>query len=321
MKLNISGSLFKILYWLTRSSDIVSCEQLITGRPPLRIKRDYISILSALAIIAIILNHANLGHIRFIHTSEIVKIALYLFTVISSFKLVVNHRAELKDNNFLGLYITKRLDRLYRPYIGYTVLMFLPLYFAIRLRDYIPILNSFVGLNFLDSGYLNAVYEFLIGNNSIVHHLWYLSTLLIVTVFFLSCIYFYNMKKYYLIPMLMIFFLGLSYMVKDNRFIEFFIAYSLGALLGCFFEVYNAPIKSLPALTYIGDNSFYIYIFHEPIIEPTLVLLFFKLLNIHSDFNFLVILIVPLVIALSVLTYKTTKLIGLNWLIENTGIL
>jgi len=102
------------------------------------ILRNRIVFMDGLAIFFIVLCHTMGG----LNTSDSIFVNRYtgvfgltLFTFSAGLKLGVNHSNEIENRLFIKKYFTKRLIRMYKPYIGYSILTFIPLVFI----DYIPL--------------------------------------------------------------------------------------------------------------------------------------------------------------------------------------
>jgi peptidoglycan/LPS O-acetylase OafA/YrhL len=163
-------------------------------------KLDLLLLFDGIAIFLIVLDHGLIYYpenpLYFLYPS-IGYLGLSLFTFTSGYKLFFNHEKDLGKKIFLGQYFTKRFIRMYKPYIGYTLLIFLPLLFI----DYIAI-NIF-HFNFpgsvqfitsLETMTFAGFLSFLLGNNFVSGHLWYLIALIGITSICFTILYFSNIK-------------------------------------------------------------------------------------------------------------------------------
>ncbi|WP_445474191.1 acyltransferase family protein [Methanococcoides methylutens] len=123
---------------------------------------------------------------------------LVLFTFSAGLKMSLNHFDEINDRTFLSNYFIKRFVRLYKAYIGYTLLAFVS-YFSV-----LYISTHYLRLGFVDfnewwgSLGLNELFNTLIGVNFVSAHLWYLVALLVITSVCFSIIYYFNVRALFL---------------------------------------------------------------------------------------------------------------------------
>jgi len=107
--------------------------------------KDKITLIDGISIIMIVLFH-ELGGINRPDSIFLLKylatFGLVLFTFSSGLKMGINHSTEINDKSFISKYFVKRFTRLYKAYIGYTLLAFVPLYCI----SYISI--NYLNLNF-----------------------------------------------------------------------------------------------------------------------------------------------------------------------------
>jgi peptidoglycan/LPS O-acetylase OafA/YrhL len=154
-------------------------------------------LLDGLSIICILLFHElggiNSGMAIFL-SKYLVCFGLVSFTFSSGYKLILSHRADLSDKQFLGNYFLKRFVRLYKPYIGYTLLMFMPLLLLMYLAKYYFRLNIAGVSSFWNSLTIRAFFNLLVGNNLIADQLWYLVALLVITAVVFSILYLSNLR-------------------------------------------------------------------------------------------------------------------------------
>ncbi|AKB46594.1 hypothetical protein MSKOL_0817 [Methanosarcina sp. Kolksee] len=169
--------------------------------------KDKITLIDGISIIFIVLFH-ELGGINRPDSIFLLKylatFGLVLFTFSSGLKMGINHSAEINDKSFVSKYFVKRFTRLYKAYIGYTLLAFVPLYCI----SYISInyLNlNFEGIaNFWNNLNIDGLFKTLIGNNIVSYQLWYLIALIVITTICFTIIYYFQIDTlFYLgIPLL-----------------------------------------------------------------------------------------------------------------------
>ena len=127
-----------------------------------------------------------------------VHLGLSLFTYSAGYKLVLNHLNELDQKPFLSKYYIKRFIRLYKPYIGYSILMVVPLLIIAYFTTYIFHLNFGGMTTFLtaisDLNFYSILSFFWGGNNPIAFQLWYLIALIYITSICFTILYFLDIK-------------------------------------------------------------------------------------------------------------------------------
>ena len=129
---------------------------------------------------------------------------------------MINHSNKIDQKDFLSAYYIKRFVRLYKPYIGFTLLMVFPILLVVYIASHffhitsppltrpfwilftsnIPVNTIFVTVfnNISISNFLN----FLCGDNIIVSQLWYLVALIVITSVCFTILYFLNIKWLFL---------------------------------------------------------------------------------------------------------------------------
>ncbi|WP_048065328.1 acyltransferase family protein [Methanosarcina acetivorans] len=173
------------------------------------LKLNRLTLLDGIAIILIVFYHSiqtfnTPDAIFWKSTIEIQVLGLVLFTFISGYKFVLNHINELEDKQFLKKYFAKRFIRLYKPYIGYSLLIFIPEYIAIYIATHY-FKADFGGItNFWNSLNIQGLENLLVGTNFIAMHLWYLFSLLIITVICIIILYFFNIQTLFIFSLLML---------------------------------------------------------------------------------------------------------------------
>ena len=93
-------------------------------------KLDTLLIFDGIAIFFVLFYHAIGGYpdnpLSFF-LPFIAPLCLTLFTYSAGYKLAYNHLTDLDQRPFLSKYYLKRFIKLYKAYLGYTILMLLPL--------------------------------------------------------------------------------------------------------------------------------------------------------------------------------------------------
>ncbi len=165
-----------------------------------RTKLDTLLLFDGIAIFFIVTAHILGGHSNnplFFLWDKLGILGLSLFTFSSGYKLMINHVNDLDQRAFLGEYYNKRFIRLYKPYMGYTLLSVFPLVMVVYLAIHVLHLN-FPGLsNFftlIDTMNIFSFLSFFAGNNPIAPQLYYLITLIGITSICFTILYFLNMK-------------------------------------------------------------------------------------------------------------------------------
>ena len=166
---------------------------------------EMIVLLDGVAILFIVIFHALFGQVDnplFFLTRYLGFFGLSLFTFTAGYKLVFNHRDELGRKIFLGTYFFRRFVRLYKPYLGYTLLIIFPV-----LITYYLALNvfhlSFPGITqFFSIVYTANVFtilSFLTGDNPVTGHLWYLIALIYITAVCFTVMYLSDIRSLFLL--------------------------------------------------------------------------------------------------------------------------
>jgi peptidoglycan/LPS O-acetylase OafA/YrhL len=166
---------------------------------------ELIILLDGVAILFIVTFHALFGQVDnplFFLTRYLGFFGLSLFTFTAGYKLVFNHRDELEGKVFLGTYFFRRFIRLYKPYLGYTLLIFFPV-----LITYYIALNvfhlSFPGITQFFSAIYTAnvftILAFFTGDNPVTGHLWYLIALIYITAVCFTVMYFMDIRSLFIL--------------------------------------------------------------------------------------------------------------------------
>lgn len=214
-------------------------------------KLDTILLLDGIAIFLIVFYH-ELDPVSTLKPYLVVP-GLTLFTFSSGYKLMINHSNQLEQRVFLIKYYIKRFFRLYKPYIGYTLLSAFPFllvsYVAVNCFHYnYPGLTIFTTINNMN---ILSILNFFLGINPIAYHLWYLVALIVMTGICFCILYFLNTKWLFFsfIPFCLIallikfgiiqieFFLGSFTFSKVFIYLPFFI-------LGCYWAYNQQPYQT-----------------------------------------------------------------------------
>jgi len=215
------------------------------------INRNYISIIDGIAIIFVLLNHSYYAPFQ----KYLGIFGVILFTFSSGFKLIFNHGNDLKSSLFLKYYLIKRVKRLIKPYIGYTILVIPIIYILIYIFKSMNIifLNNFQGFRFIvENNANNLIYNFVIGNNPFVGQSWYLFTLMWITAICLILLNFIGLK--YLLKLYFPIFLLCIYLSTNETFWFWPKIFMYGPVFiyGMFFaELYQSKIWAFNAIIYV----------------------------------------------------------------------
>lgn len=163
-------------------------------------KLDTIVLFDGIAIFFIVIYHELVYYQNtplFSLEPYLVYLGLSLFTFSSGFKLMINHSNELGQKIFLSKYYMKRFIRLYKAYVGYTLLTLIPLLIVIYFAIYIFHLD-FPGittiLTKINNTNIFSFLKFLCGDNPITSQLWYLIGLIVITSICFTILYFLDIK-------------------------------------------------------------------------------------------------------------------------------
>lgn len=129
-------------------------------------------------------------------------LGLSLFTFSAGFKLVLNHSGELEDPRFLGSYFLRRFVRLYKPYLGYTALVFFP-FLAVCYIAWSVLGLRFPGISTFFASIAAVSPEkilwFFAGDNPVTGHLWYLIALIIITATVFTLLLLVNLRLLFIL--------------------------------------------------------------------------------------------------------------------------
>ncbi|MGV8174100.1 MAG: acyltransferase family protein [Methanothrix sp.] len=294
-------------------------------------------LIDAVAVIFIVLFHAQ-GFYP-LPIDQVLRVSgLALFSFSAGYKFMYNHHQDLQNKVFLKSYMITRFKRLYKPYIGYTLLI-LPIW-AVIIWIGRNIFNlNYSGLNVFDNPIIDTVWLFVIGQNPFGGHLWYLVMLLEVTFLCLLVLYVFNIKILFGLGFTCLSVLIFQYAIEflfsmslatdililiyveaiEFGYLSNIIKYGSIYIIGMFIATkVTFPEKlATPLLTpllVIGSYSFYIYLFQWPFLLPIPGKLLYDILNINSIF--VPIFLVLFVVATSIVIYRIMNVFGINRLIE-----
>jgi len=169
--------------------------------------KDKITLIDGISIIFIVLFH-ELGGINRSDSIFLIRylatFGLVLFTFSSGLKMGINHSAEINDKSFISKYFMKRFTRLYKAYIGYTLLAFVPLYCISYISINYLNLNFENIINFWNNLNIDGLLKTLIGHNIVSYQLGYLIVLILITTVCFAIIYYFQINTlfYFIIPLL-----------------------------------------------------------------------------------------------------------------------
>lgn len=156
---------------------------------------EIIILTEGVAILFIVIFHAMVGQVGnplFFLIHYLGFFGLSLFTFTSGYKIVYNHQNDLKSRIFLGTYFLRRFFRLYKPYLGYTLLIFFPVLITYYLAFNIFHFRFSGIIQFFDTIYTANIYSilsFFAGDNPVSGHLWYLIALIYITAICFTVMY------------------------------------------------------------------------------------------------------------------------------------
>jgi peptidoglycan/LPS O-acetylase OafA/YrhL len=180
---------------------------------------DTILFCDGIAIFFIVLYHELVGKTNYPLNSlcpYLVAMGMTLFTFSSGYKLVINHVNTIDQRIFLSKYYIKRFIRLTKAYLGYTLLMILPVLTVVFVASHFfhivppPGTRSFwilftaqsPGISIFSTIFntinIFTFLNFLGGENLIAGQLWYLVALLGITSICFTILYFLNIKWLFL---------------------------------------------------------------------------------------------------------------------------
>ena len=173
---------------------------------------ELIILLDGAAILFIVVFHAMIGQADnplFFLTRYLGFFGLSLFTFTAGYKLILSHHDDLKSRIFLGTYFLNRFVRLYKPYLGYTLLIFFPVliiyYLAFNAFHFnFPGITQFLNTVYTANSY--TVLAFFAGENPVTGHLWYLIALIYITAVCFTVMYLSDIRSlfYLFFPFLLL---------------------------------------------------------------------------------------------------------------------
>jgi len=161
---------------------------------------ELIILLDGVAILFIVVFHAMIGQSGnplFFLTRYLGFFGLSLFTFTAGYKLMLSHHEDLKSRIFLGTYFLTRFVRLYKPYLGYTLLIFFPVLITYYLAFNVFHLRFSGITQFFDTIYAansHSILAFFAGENPVTGHLWYLIALIYITAICFTIIYLSDLR-------------------------------------------------------------------------------------------------------------------------------
>jgi peptidoglycan/LPS O-acetylase OafA/YrhL len=168
-----------------------------------------ITLIDGISIFFIVLFHEMGGINRpdsLFLVKYLVTFGLVLFTFSSGFKLSLNHSNEITNRPFLRKHLTKRFIRLYKAYIGYTLLAFVPLYCISYVASNFLKIN-FEGISsFMNNLNIDGLLKTIIGDNIVSSQLWYLIALIAITAVCFTIIYHLRIRALFFFFLLLILF-------------------------------------------------------------------------------------------------------------------
>ncbi|SES77561.1 Peptidoglycan/LPS O-acetylase OafA/YrhL, contains acyltransferase and SGNH-hydrolase domains [Methanococcoides vulcani] len=246
-----------------------------------------ITLMDGCAIFFIVLAHelegTNTPDALFL-TKYLAVFGLVLFTFSSGLKMGLNHFDEINDKTFLSNYFIKRFIRLYKAYIGYTLLAFISYFSVLYISTYYLKLN-FVDFNeWWNSLNVNDLFNTLIGTNFVSAHLWYLVALLAITSVCFSIIYYFNIKTLFLFifPLMIFDIIYWDYLMLHSMILFKIVAYMPIYIFGIFCGRYL--IDHMNKNIFHGLSMFFIVIFLLSVAYPNNTILKYDILIYGSTF-------------------------------------
>jgi len=108
--------------------------------------------------------------------------------------------------SFLSKYFIKRFIKLYKAYIGYTILAFIPLYCVIYLATFHFKLNVWGTNHFWNNLNLEGLLNIIAGDNFVDSALWYLIALIIITFVCFTILYYFSLPTLFYFSLALIIF-------------------------------------------------------------------------------------------------------------------
>lgn len=251
--------------------------------------------ISGLSIIFIILHHIIALHGQLIGMSLmfssgiLATIGVYGFTFVAGYKLFLNHSGDFDNRHFYKQYMPKRVMRLIKPYITYTLILFVPFFLFKDKFALAPTLSM-----------SEVLVELLKGNNIIAPPLWYLYMLCVITLIIMITLYINR----YLLLIAIIPMWALSF-----QWIDFYIVFCIG-MIAASARILEFDLTYPNLIILVGINSFWLYLFHYPI--------FSVIDRLLVSLNPLIAIVSTFIITISgcFLAYELMKKLNILWLFE-----
>jgi peptidoglycan/LPS O-acetylase OafA/YrhL len=239
--------------------------------------RNSLDTLSGLAIIFIVIYH-SLGGYRFLGGEVFFSdfhyfllayagfIGLALFSFVAGYKFIYNHNKNIGSRAFLRSYALRRIRRLYGPYVLYTLAV-IPIYATlIVLGNHFRL--DYTAMHVFDAGTKALIISFLTGPNLLAPHLWYLVSLLLITLVCIGLLYVSDMRAIYIVGLISAILAVLGISPALDSIFTYGSIFILG--MGAARTKKEIPLIRSRILSALGRDSFWIYLLHLPFIEPAL---------------------------------------------------
>jgi peptidoglycan/LPS O-acetylase OafA/YrhL len=254
-----------------------------------------ITFIDGIAIITIVLYHSLAFQISTPFNIENIGMAgLALFTFSAGLKMGYNHFKEMSNKEFLKKYFVKRLVRLYKPYIGYTALIFIPVYFEMYIAKNLLHLKSDGITRYWDNLNINGLIKLIIGSNFVSSHLWYLILMILITLVCFIILYCFNTRGLFLSFFLLIVF-NFSLLNFFPNIFKLAFVYSPIYIFGIFYaSCFNSKLNIALNLAF---SVLFVLITYVSLIKTNFFLLTFSnfsLLIYGLFFSCFIILIIPI---------------------------
>ncbi len=241
-------------------------------------KLDILWFFNGIAIFFIITYH-YLG----VTADSIGYLGMTLFTFSAGYKLIYNHLNELNQKIFLSEYFIKRCVRLYKAYLGYSLLILFPLLIITYLGVYFFHFDFPGFATFLDLINNLNIFNFIgffLGTNPIAGPLWYLVALIGITSICFTVLYYSNIKwlfiffiPFFLISLLIILFWSQFNAIQFESIFEPIMVVRIFLYLPYYiFGAYFAYNQHYQKCKWFQVSQFYFPIFFLILIAPIIVL-------------------------------------------------
>lgn len=254
-----------------------------------------ITFIDGVAIITIVLYHSLVYQTNISFDTKNIGIAgLALFTFSAGLKMGYNHFEEMNDKEFLKKYFVKRLIRLYKPYLGYTALIFVPVYIEMYIARNLLHFESESVTRYWDNLNVNGLIKLIFGSNFVSNHLWYLILMIVITLVCFVILYCFSTRGLFLsfFPMLLF---NLSLLNIFPNILELAFAYSPIYIFGIFYASYfNSKLNKVLNSTF---SILFILIICASLISNNFLLPIFSNLSLFFYglfFSCFMMLVVPI---------------------------